>query len=185
MRPGLQALALPTALALATALAWVLLFELNAWLFSSLEANPYVNWVFLPAAIRLLAVLWLGWTGAAGLFVGAIATGLDTWATDPGVAITLSALSALPCLLAVTAVGGLLRLPMDLAGLRAWHLLALSMAGSAASVAAHTGYFMLRAGDTSPAAGVMPMFVGDTVGTAIVLAAAAALLRRLPSRARS
>ena len=44
----------------AVALLWVALFEVNNWLFSITEVSRYINWIFLPAALRVLAVLVLG-----------------------------------------------------------------------------------------------------------------------------
>lgn len=183
MKPAdrLRALRSHAALAFFVAAAWVLLFELNTF-FTVFEASPYVSWVFLPAAMRMLAVLWLGWTGVAGLFLGALVTNDDLIQTDPAAAITLSALSSLPSLLAAKAVASLLRVPADLAGLRPAHLFVYGVAGAAASVVAHNAYFALR--DESPAAfsAALPMFVGDVAGTMTVLLVMAAILRKMPGR---
>ena len=52
------------------ALAYWLLYDLNAWFFASFSFTATVAWIFLPAAIRVIAVLLLGWRGFAGLFIG-------------------------------------------------------------------------------------------------------------------
>ena len=59
---------------LVVVLLWTGLFYLNEWLFSAVSLSSVINWVFLPAAIRMLAVMALGWVGVAGLFVGALLT---------------------------------------------------------------------------------------------------------------
>jgi hypothetical protein len=42
--------------AIAVALLWVLLFRLNRWALSSFDVTVFISWIFLPAAIRMLAV---------------------------------------------------------------------------------------------------------------------------------
>lgn len=164
-------------LLLLVAAAWVLLFKLNAVLFSRFEVTPYVSWIFLPASIRMLAVLWLGWVGAAGLFFGALVTNGALIQQDPAAALVLSALSALPSLVAARAVTRILRVPSDLNGLRPFHLLAFGAAGAAASVVAHTVYFLLDGNPSTSPPAAIPMFVGDAVGTVLVLIGISATLR--------
>ena len=43
--------------AIAVALLWVLLFRLNRWAFSSIDVTVFISWIFLPAAIRMLAIM--------------------------------------------------------------------------------------------------------------------------------
>ena len=75
-------------------LLWTLLFELNDWMFSSVERTPFINWVFLPAALRVVAVLLLGWRGVAGLFLGALLTNRPEWGVNLMDTLALSTLSA-------------------------------------------------------------------------------------------
>jgi len=43
--------------ALLVALTWILLFKINTWLFASIEVNSHVSLVFLPAFLRMVAVM--------------------------------------------------------------------------------------------------------------------------------
>ena len=57
-----------------TALAWRAAFDLNMWLFSDAALTDRAHWVFLPAALRIMAVLILRTPGALGLMLGAYLT---------------------------------------------------------------------------------------------------------------
>ncbi len=168
---------LPSALAVAA--IWVVLFELNGWLFSSMQRTPFVSWIFLPAALRMLAVLSLGWAGALGLFAGAAITNASMWSQDWRHALVLSAVSALPVLLASEAVRRALALPSSLVGMRTLHLLWFSGAGAIASVTAHNVFFFITGHSESLVQHLLPMLVGDMLGMFIVLYIASRVLRRV------
>jgi len=165
------------------AAAYILFFELNVWLFSVAKVSDYVSWVFLPAAIRMLAVMLLGWAGVVGLYLGSLAQLGAMLESDPARALVIAGISSVPCLLAARLAQRALRVPGDLAGMTGRHLLVFGLAGGLANSGAHTLYFSLEAGSLDPLAGFLPMFVGDTLGTLIVLYAGALLLSRLLPRA--
>jgi hypothetical protein len=166
------------------ALVYLLFFRLNAWLFDRVKVSDYISWVFLPAAIRMLAVLLLGWAGVIGLYLGSLTQLGPTLATDPVNALALAAVSSLPCLVAARIVQRVQGVGADLAGMTGRQLLICGLAGGLASSAAHTLYFALIALSTTPLAGFLPMLVGDTVGMLLMLYLAAIVLHRLrlPSR---
>jgi hypothetical protein len=58
----------------ATALAWAVLYRLNDIWSDALAWSDGVTWLFLPAAVRPLAILLFGLRGAVGLFVGSLVT---------------------------------------------------------------------------------------------------------------
>jgi hypothetical protein len=150
-------------------LLWVLLFKLNTWLFIGLEFREHVNWIFLPAAIRVLAVLLFGWKAAVGLFIGALLTAnTDLAGTLPQIVIP-ALLSALSPLIAVALVTHVLKLASDLQGLNFEQLAALSFAGAGLSAATHIAYFAVEANDVNVLWSFFPMFAGDLVGTMLVL----------------
>ncbi|BEI34884.1 hypothetical protein PHIN6_04020 [Polynucleobacter sp. HIN6] len=66
---------------IACALVYSFLFYANDWLTSFLEAAPGVNWIYLPAGLRLFLVLIFGLSGALGI---AIASTLITFGRDLG-----------------------------------------------------------------------------------------------------
>ncbi len=169
---------LPSALAVAA--LWAVIFELNSWLFSAMERSTFVSWIFLPAALRMLAVLSLGWVGALGLFAGAALTNAGLWSQDWRDALGLSLLSALPVWLASEAVRRALALPNSLSGLRTLHLLWFSGAGAMASVSAHNVFFFVTGRSDNLTQHFLPMLVGDMLGMFIVLYIASRVLKRIP-----
>ena len=66
----------------AVALLWVGLYHLNDWMFAAFEEGRAANWIFLPAGLRLIAVLVLGWRGVLGLWLGTLATPNDAFFED-------------------------------------------------------------------------------------------------------
>lgn len=162
------------------ALAWCLLFELNDLLFAQLALSDHVSWIFLPAALRLVAVLLFGLVGAAGLFVGALITQLGTDPLDLIDAVAIASISALAPWVAVrTALRGL-GIPRDLRGMQ-WRQLALIAAACAAGCAlAHQLYLTPAANLVSGLPELGPMFIGDLAGMVILGWLASRVLRRLP-----
>ncbi len=167
----------------AVALAYVLFFKLNEWLFSMAKVSDHISWVFLPAAIRMLSVLLLGWAGVAGLYLGSLSMLGASFSVDPGAALVIAAISSVPCLVAARIVQRVLCVSTDLSGMTGRQLLIFGLAGGLASSGAHTLYFSAVARSTEPLAGFLPMFVGDTVGTFLMLYLGAIALNRLfPAR---
>ncbi|MEI8402611.1 MAG: hypothetical protein WCG12_17555 [Alcaligenaceae bacterium] len=129
--------------AIAVALLWVLLFRLNRWAFSSIDVTIFISWIFLPAAIRMLAVMACDWAGALGLFAGA----LFTSQADPAAGLTdglvLAFLSATGPLVAFWLCTRLLSLPVTLTGLTARQLLVFAAVGAVLNAVPHNIYFYL------------------------------------------
>ena len=171
--------------AVAVALLWVLLFRLNRWAFSSIDVTIFISWIFLPAAIRMLAIMACDWVGALGLFAGALITNQ----ADPAAGLTdglvLAFLSATGPLLAFWCCTRLLRLPPTLTGLTAWQLLVFAVVGALLNAVPHNIYFYFSGRMTSPIEGLVPMFFGDLLGTMVVLYAASIALRLMVKRADS
>lgn len=163
---------------------WVLLFEFNGWLFSFAEFNSYINWVFLPAALRVAAVLVAGWRGAAGLFLGAVFTNDPVIGVNALDTLALSTLSAASPLLAVGLARWRLGVRADLAGLRFQQLIAMAALGALASSIAHNLYFHQRYDGYDLVDGLITMFAGDMVGTLLVLYLTSVVLRYLGRRPR-
>lgn len=166
------------------AVAYLLFFKLNEWVFSVAKVSDHISWIFLPAAIRMLAVLLLGWAGVAGLYLGSLALLGPRFDIDPLGALLLAGISSLPCLVAARLVQWRLGVTSDLAGMTGRQLLIFGVAGGLASSGAHTLYFAWAARSTEPLEGFVPMFVGDAAGTFIVLYGAALILNRLLSPAK-
>lgn len=54
---------------LATIVLFLLTLAINEWLFRYAEFVPGINWIYLPAGIRLLSTLLFGGAGAIGLLI--------------------------------------------------------------------------------------------------------------------
>ncbi len=168
--------------AIVVALLWLLLFRLNQWAFSSFEVTVFITWVFLPAAIRMLAVMVCDWVGALGLFAGALFTNQ----TDPTGELTdglmLAFLSATGPLVAFWFCTRFLSLPSNLTGLTARQLLVFATMGAVFNAVPHNIYFYLSGRMASPIEGLVPMFFGDLLGTVVVLYAVSFALRLIFKR---
>jgi hypothetical protein len=164
------------------AIAWVVLYEINSWLFSDLHISGFISWIFLPAAIRMLAVMIGGWAGALGLFVGALLTNLELLRYEPFNVLVMAALSALGPLLAVYLCTRWLKLPNDLTGLQRSQLLVFAAVGAVFNAFPHNLYFYMTGLSPDAWSGILPMFVGDLVGALAVLYLASLSIRVLLKR---
>jgi len=125
----------------------------------------------------MISVMLLDWVGAAGLFVGAVIT------SDPFVnhnlseAIVLAGLSALGPVLAVTFCTRWLRMPANFSGLGPRQLTLFGLVGALCNVIPHNIYFYIAGRMQNPFEGIVPMFVGDLLGTIIILYVSAVILK--------
>jgi hypothetical protein len=164
------------------ALLWVLLFSLNQWAFSVTEVSSYISWIFLPAALRMLAVMVCDWVGAVGLFVGAMLTNQTDLTGGLGDGLMLAFLSAIGPMLAFWFCTKLLSLSKDLSGLTAIQLFVFASTGALFNAVPHNIYFYLSGRMSSPIEGLVPMLVGDLVGTLIMLYVVSVALRFVSRR---
>lgn len=159
------------------ALTWVLFFKLNMMFFSHFESSKFINWVFIPAGIRLIAVLLFGFYGVIGLFIGAMMTshyvgiGFDT-------AIMVSLISGINPYLSITATKYCLKVDALMRGMDAKQLLTLSFFAALFNGLSHNLYFHLFMGKGS-IADCINMFIGDLIGSLIVLFSFSLLIKWL------
>lgn len=154
----------------AIALLWIGLYQLNGWVFAALEETETANWIFLPAALRLIAVLVLGWRGVLGLWLGTLATNVDifddVW-SEPSLGV--ATVSALSPWLAVAMTRGRLDLRADLSGLGAADLVLLAIVSAICSALLHSAYLQWHGFDLATAGSPITMFVGNVVGSFVAL----------------
>lgn len=159
------------------ALAWVVLFKLNAYWFEFLVVSPYVGWIFLPAALRVLAVLLFKARGVLGLFLGALITNAGLWESQWFNALSLSAVSALSPAVALWLGFRWLRLEPTLDGLNGWQLLTLSAFAALSNSVFHGLLFNAIEHNTPWQNAIVSMTVGDFAGTLMVLYSAYFVMR--------
>lgn len=151
--------------------AWIALFKTNDLLFSALAHTPRANWIFLPAGLRVLAVLLFGERAAVGLSVGAWFTLPHTEWDGLPLHACIAASSGIAPLLALWLCRRLTPIPHSLEGLGPRQILLLSL------VAAFSNSVLLNTvlGLSGRLQGDVLQFItvlaGDMAGTAIVLMA--------------
>ncbi len=158
-------------------LLWIGLFLLNDWLFDQLAYSEQVSWIFLPAALRMLAVLMFGWVGTMGIFAGSIVTCVFVMGhIDVSEILIISTLSALSPTLALLICAYCFGVRADLVGLSASKLLILGVVAASFTTILHNIHFSLSGQVDVFRDSLIAMFIGDLVGTLIVLYLAKALL---------
>ena len=162
--------------AIGVAIVWTLLFKLNMWVFKSLEVNHFVSWIFLPAFIRILSVLLFGWAAVIGLIIGAIITSqpTDIGHTSP---YLLAIISGVGPMIAVRFCEYILKLPPTLIGIRPSHLFIFAITGAFVNVSLNGYYFALHQLPSHPITCLSPMFIGDMLGSIIMLYVASFTLK--------
>lgn len=152
-----------------TAALYFVFFNLNELLFSKLEFAMGVNWIFLPAGLRLLCTLLFGLEGAIGIGIGSIVvilTNFPDFDLISGVgAATISA--GAPYLVYRLAI--MMGLPTSLEKLSPSMLSVLIVAYAACSAMLHQIWFVLRGMSADLLTNFAAMFIGDLCGTLIII----------------
>jgi len=148
--------------ALLVACVWVFFYHVSVDGMAYLSFNHETFWVFLPAGVRLVAVILFGWVGVVGLFIGSALTP-DAF----GDVLMLSAVSALAPKFALITGRRLLHLSPTLASLKPFHLGVLALIASSVNALMRVGALHLL-GNPQPVFNLLPMFVGDLVGTFLI-----------------
>lgn len=162
---------------------WCLVYWLNDRAFSLLQMTAHASWIFLPAALRVLYPLVFRQAGIAALLIGGFLV-IPQSAGDLPHRITLAFLSAATPLVGIAICQRIFGFRSDLANLVPQHLLVLSVACAAANSILLNTYLNWTGYPLQPVPHLLAMFVGDVVGTLIVLylvSVALALLSRRQS----
>ncbi|NML45186.1 hypothetical protein HHL11_15640 [Ramlibacter sp. G-1-2-2] len=168
---------------LATIALFLAMLTLNEWLFARLEFLPGINWVYLPAGMRLLSTLLFAEAGAVGLLLVSWGVSfLYFFPHDFDRAFIGGILAALAPWLVYRTARQAWGLEASLANLTPGRLLILCLAYSVASPLLHHLYFAVR-GEQDLWRSFFVMFVGDLNGTLIVIYAMKAALALVPRRA--
>ncbi|WBY03316.1 hypothetical protein PE066_07220 [Ramlibacter tataouinensis] len=169
---------------LATMALFLVMLWINDWLFRHLEFAPGINWIYLPAGVRLLCTLLFAEAGAIGLLlVSWLVSFLFLFPHDPERAFAGGILAALAPWLVWRGASRAWGLQASLVNLTPLRLLVLALVYSVASPLLHHLWFAWR-GQDDLLSGFFAMFVGDLAGTLIVLYGIKGLLAVLhrPSR---
>jgi hypothetical protein len=166
-------------MAAATVILFFAALGVNALLFTRLEFMAGINWIYLPAGVRLLCTLLFAEAGAIGLLVASwLACFFIFFPDDPvrsfagGILATIAPYGVY--LLARHGYG----LRASLTNLSPMNLLQCALMFSIASPLLHHLWFAFYEHKTNLAASFVAMFTGDLSGTLIVLYSARWLLLR-------
>lgn len=160
----------------------------NELIFPGLAFITGVNWIYLPAGIRLLCTLLFAEAGAVGLFIASwLACFLYFFPDDLIRSVAGAVIAALAPYLSYLFVERRYGLATSLKGLSGLRLLTAAVLYAFAGSSLHHFWFWLsRDGHASPESWCV-MFIGDLSGTLIVLyfcRLLIALFRRVPGAER-
>lgn len=154
------------------------LFFLNNWAFSALEFTAGVNWLYLPAGLRLLLVLMFGLSGASGIAFGSASISMLVYfQDDPFTGLVAGLISGFAPYGVQALMQRFANLQRNLADITAISLLQLALFYSFATSFGHQVWYTLRGVTTDFWASVWPMFVGDLLGTLLILYSAHAVIK--------
>lgn len=170
-------------LVLATILLFGATLALNEWLFRWMEFAPGINFVYLPAGMRLVCTLLFAEAGAVGLLL--VSWWVSFFLFFPGQferPFIGGIVAAAAPYLVYRGARHFLALEPTLRNLTPRGLLVLVLAYSVASPLLHHLYFALD-GQERLLEGFAAMFIGDLTGTLIVVYGIKGLLALAPRRA--
>jgi hypothetical protein len=144
-------------------------FHLNMMLFNALELHSGANWIFLPAGVRLLCTLLLGVEGAIGLLLASLIISVQSYGEMGLVTNVASACISAGAPYLVYRLALINGMPATLEKLNAAKLALLSLVYAFVSALLHSVWYTLRAVHTDILTGFTAMFIGDLIGTLIIL----------------
>lgn len=147
------------------------LFFINEWLTANLQYGLGVNWVYLPAGLRLFLILIFGLAGAVGIalisfaisFVGAYPPDLIT-------CIGIGVVSGFAPYLAKWVVVSNIDISKDLSNLSIQKILLCIGVYALMSAGLHQWWFVTRGLDSGSVNHFIVMFVGDVAGSILLIA---------------
>jgi hypothetical protein len=165
----------------ATMVLFVAMLAINEWLFTRFEFARGINWIYLPAGIRLLSTLLFAEAGALGLLlVSWLVCFFYFFPDDPVRSFAGGILAALGPYLVYRGAQHRYGLHASLATLTPKRLLILIVAYSVASPLLMHLWFALQ-GKEGLLQGFLVMFIGDLSGTLLVIYTAKAALSFIPT----
>jgi len=153
-----------------TMLLFFAVLKVNQLLFAALEFAPGINWIYLPAGVRLLAILLFAEAGAIGLlFISWIVCVVEFFPNDPVRSFAGGILASASPYLVYRAMQHFSGLQPSLQNLTPKRLLILSLMFSLASPFLHHLWFALYEDKQDLGASFVAMVAGDLGGTLAVL----------------
>jgi hypothetical protein len=154
-----------------SAMAYASLFYLNAWLTNTLVFGLGVNWIYLPAGLRLFLTLIFGFPGAIGIAVASFLISFyGDFPHDLTVCVGVGLISGFAPYLARYFVFSNLRLESDLSNLNFPKLIACILIYSLLSAGLHQWWFAtMNLENTGSVNYFLVMFIGDVLGSLLLI----------------
>jgi hypothetical protein len=154
-----------------SALLYVEFFSLNDLLFSELEHIQGVNWVFLPAGFRVLLVLGMGLPGAAGIMLANYWIDQDSFIGETAwLTLITGVISGFTPWCVKWVMEKKQWLARQLHHLTAQSLLHFVLAYAVANALGHQFvWWAFNKPGANPWVDFWPMFVGDAIGSLLIL----------------
>lgn len=155
---------------IACGLAYAVLFYANDWLMAFLEVSPGVNWIYLPAGLRLFLVLIFGLSGAIGI---STASALITFGRDLGEDIIsivgIGLISGFGPYLARLLVIRNLKINPDLSNLNIQMIAISVLVFALLSTGLHQVWFVLMGIPSGSLSNAIAMLIGDILGALLFI----------------
>jgi len=154
-----------------SAMAYTFLFYLNAWLTNTLVFGLGVNWIYLPAGLRLFLTLLFGLPGAVGIATASFLISFyGDFPHDLTVCVGVGLISGFAPYLARYFVFNNLRLESNLSNLNFPKLIACILIYSLLSAGLHQWWFsMMMLEDAGSVNHFLVMFIGDVLGSLLLI----------------
>ena len=154
-----------------SALSYTSLFYLNNWLTSELVFSLGVNWIYLPAGLRLFLTLIFGLPGAIGIALASfLISYYGDFSRDLILCIGIGLVSGFAPYLAKVFVIHNVRLSPDLSDLNFQKLVICILIYALLSAGLHQWWFSTMALDNAGGINhVFVMFIGDVLGSLLLI----------------
>lgn len=168
---------------LVSLLAYATLFYLNAWLTSQLAYGLGVNWIYLPAGLRLFLTLVFGLSGALGIAIASFfICYLGDFPPELSTCIGVGLISGFAPYLARIFVLSNVNITPDLSNLSLPKLAVCILVYALLSAGLHQWWFAVRGlQETGSFNHFLVMLVGDVLGTVLLIGLIKAALDLLKS----
>ena len=154
-----------------SALTYSALFYFNAWLTSSLIFGSGVNWIYLPAGLRLFLTLIFGFPAALGIaFASFLISYFGGLSNDLTICIGTGLISGFAPYLARILVFSNIKLESDLSNLSLTKLLICILIYAFLSSGLHQfWYATVQLDDAGSLNHFLVMFIGDVLGSLLLI----------------
>lgn len=154
-----------------SAALYLALFYFNQFITAPLEDAKGINWVFLPAGIRIFITLIFNYSGAIGLVLASLLINyFGYYQTDLVTTIGIAVVCGVTPLLGRYFVIQNLKVQVDLSNITFKQLLGSILAYSLLSSGFHQLWFVTRGLDSGSWNHFIAMFCGDVAGSILFLA---------------